>query len=180
MDHLLRLPRATIGKYWEEAHDSGGVLTPARSRGRAKKSAGDLASKGYKPEDWSIYDLIKWRTSAAHESGKANGARNLLRWATEDEGGPILPRASERLAREILARLGIGYKKRMNLIVASRGNPYVSRWRGPIDGKGRREYLAKKSPGRESSWMPPLLTKIPPGKYMVAHRGRRRGYCRGP
>ena len=102
--------------------DIGGVLTSAKPSGRSEKSAGDLVINGYKTEEGSRYDLIIGRMAAVRESGKVNTSTNLLRWATVDEDGPRLPRASERFRREILARMGFAYTKRQ-LIVSARGNP---------------------------------------------------------
>ena len=127
--HLLGLSSTNVGNYWEEMQDSGGVLTSAKPRWPARKSAEDLAIKGYKPEEGSIYDLIKGRMAAVRESGKVNTSRNLPRWATEDDDGPMLPRAGERLFGEFLARMGFGFTKRRKLIVAARRKPYVARWR---------------------------------------------------
>ena len=109
--------------------DSGGVLTPAKPLGHAKKSAGYLAIKGYRPEEGSLYDLIKGRMAAAHESGKAHASRTLHRRATEDEGGPMAPRARAKGFSDFFARLGFEYTKRRKLIVDSMRDPYDARWR---------------------------------------------------
>ena len=126
---LLGLSSSTVGNYWKEMQGGRGVLTSAKPRGPAKKSASDLAIRGYKPEEGSLYDLIKGRMADVHASGQVNTSRNLLRWATEDADGPMLPRVGERFFREILARLGFDDTKRRKLIVAARRKPYVVRWR---------------------------------------------------
>ena len=124
-----RSQSTTVGKYWEAAHDSGVVLTFAKTRGNAWKSAGDLAIKWYKTDEWSLYDLIKGGIAAEHESGEVYTSRILLRWATEDEDGPMIPRASVRFFRTFLAWMWFGYTKRRKRIFSERRNPYVGRRR---------------------------------------------------
>ena len=78
-------------------HDIGGVLTSDTPRGDAGKIDVDLPTKWYMPEaEGSLYDIIKGRTAAAHDPGKVNTSRNLLRRETEEEDGPMIPRASEK------------------------------------------------------------------------------------
>ena len=67
--------------------------------------------------------------AAVRESGEVNTSRNLLRWATDDEDGPMIPRAGERFPRRILARMAFGYIKKRKLIADARRKPYVSRRR---------------------------------------------------
>ena len=126
---LLGISSTTVGKYWKEMQCGGGVLVSAKPRGPAKKSAVDMAIKGYRPEGESMYELIKRRMEAVRESGRVNTSRNLPRWATEDEDGPRLPRVSDRFFRKVLSRLGFGYTKRRKLVVAARAKPYVVRRR---------------------------------------------------
>ena len=76
-----------------------------------------------------MYEVIEDRISYVHSAGKVNTSRNLLRWATEDPGGPNFPHVGARSFRKILARLGFGYTRRRKLIVAARMKPYVARWR---------------------------------------------------
>ena len=177
--HLLGLSSTTVGEYWEGMHDSGGVLTSAKPRGSAGKSAEDLAINGYMPEEGSLYDLIKGRMAAAHESGEVSKSRNLPRWATDDEDGPRLPRVGERFPREILARAGFEYTKRGNPIADVRGNHTLRAGARPIAGGGRREYWGKRSSDQESSWMPPLLTKILPENIHGRPTRTHGGYCMG-
>ena len=70
---LSGLSSTNVGKYWVEKQDIGGVLTSAKSRGPARKSAEDMDIKWCMPEEGSLYDLIKGRMAAAHESGKLVG-----------------------------------------------------------------------------------------------------------
>ena len=127
-------------------HDIGGVLTSAKSIGPSRKSTGSLDNKWYNPEEGALYELIKGGMAAFRESGKVNTSRNLPRWATEHEDGPMPPRAGARFPRKILARSGFEYTKGRKLIASARGIPTLRAGARPIAGGGRREYMGKRSP----------------------------------
>ena len=102
---------------------AGAYYLPLRPAGHPGKAREIWLFKGYNPEEWSLYDLIKGRMAAARESGEANTSCKLLRWATEDEDRPRIPRAGEGFPRKIIARAGYEYTKRRKLVVSARRHP---------------------------------------------------------
>ena len=67
--------------------ENDGMHTAADPRGQQKKNIEDIAIKGDRPGDRSLYDIIKDRVARAHSAGHVNASRNLLKWAAEDPGG---------------------------------------------------------------------------------------------
>ena len=128
-------------------------------------SAGDFSIKGRRPEEGSLYDLIKGRMDAVREFGKVNTSRNLPLWAAEDEDGPRLPRASEMFRRKILARLGFEYTKRRDRIVCARRRPYVARWRKAYCWEKSQRVLVEKDFRQRVFLGATFINKNPTGEY---------------
>ena len=97
--------RTAVGKYLKEHMEGGGVLRSALPRGPVKKDPLEAALQSEMPEGETLYDCILGRISAVHRSGRANTARNLLRYLTVDVDGPKLPGVSVRVSRRKLRQM---------------------------------------------------------------------------